>query len=199
MKSNLWIIAGACALITGCVRYEPGTGPAATAPAAAAPAGEPAELAAAAPIESWSGAFNNAYGNGSYYFTGLPSEDGLRLAADEGVKVVVNLLTEGQQAENITFDEPAVVAELGQTYVTIPIRPASFSKEDVARFADAVEHADGPVLVHCASSNRCGALWAAYLNLHQGVELERAIELGRSAGLGSDAMVEAVRRVVREP
>jgi len=203
----MWPAAVALAVcLTACVRYEPAAAPttapapAAGTPSTAAPDAMPADgFSAAVPMDAWAGAFNNAYRlDDDYFFAGLPTEAGLRLAADDGVKVVVNLLTESQQAERIAFDEPALVAELGQKYVTIPIMPDTFSKEDVARFANAVENVDAPVLVHCASANRVGALWAAYLNLHRGVELERAIELGRSAGLSGDSMVEAVRRVTSE-
>jgi len=39
-------------------------------------------------------------------------------------------------------------------------------------------------------------LWAAYLALKRGMDIETALEHGRAAGLRSSSMVEAVRRVV---
>ena len=46
----------------------------------------------------------------------------------------------------------------------IPVTPKSFSADVVDRFAKALDEASGGgVLVHCASSNRAGGIWAAYL------------------------------------
>ena len=61
---------------------------------------------------------------------------------------------------------------------------------------EAVEATEGPVLVHCGSSNRAGGLWAAYLARERGFTIDDAIARGREAGLSRESMIEAVRRVV---
>jgi len=58
--------------------------------------------------------------------------------------------------------------------------------------------ASGPVLLHCAAANRAGGVLAV-IEAKNGKSLEQAIEEGKKAGLKSDAMVEAVKRVVAEP
>ena len=83
-------------------------------------------------------------------------------------------------------------------YESIPMVPSTFSTDDVDRLAVIIDEAEGGVLVHCASSNRVGGLWAAYLHRHRGYELEEAIELGTAAGLRPGGMTEAVKRVAAE-
>ena len=46
----------------------------------------------------------------------------------------------------------------------------------------AIEDAQTPVLVHCASGNRVGALWTTY-RLSKGINSEIAFEEGRAAGM----------------
>ena len=74
--------------------------------------------------------------------------------------------------------------------------PSTFSTDDIDRLAAIIDEAEGRVLIHCASSNRVGGLWAAYLHRHRGYDLEEAIELGMAAGLRPGRMIEAVKRVV---
>ncbi len=145
-------------------------------------------------LDDWAG-INNLFQDGRMYFGGQPDEASLaRLAGEAGVKTIVNIRFP-EEMSRVSFDEQAVVDSLGLRYVTIPVSPASFSQEDVDRFAEVLSETDEPVLLHCASSNRVGGMWAAYLAMHRGVSAGEAIELGRSAGLRSDGMVAAVRRV----
>jgi protein tyrosine phosphatase (PTP) superfamily phosphohydrolase (DUF442 family) len=56
---------------------------------------------------------------------------------------------------------------------------------------------DGPVLLHCASSNRVGAVWAV-LQARGGMPVEDAMKEGARVGLTSPALAEAARRVATE-
>ena len=58
--------------------------------------------------------------------------------------------------------------------------------------------ANGPVLVHCATANRVGALWAL-LQIQKGKTVEEAEAEGRTVGLKSPALVEAVRKLAAAP
>jgi uncharacterized protein (TIGR01244 family) len=57
--------------------------------------------------------------------------------------------------------------------------------------------AAAPVLIHCTSGNRAGAMWGA-VAASQGKTLEEAEAEGRRAGMHGDAMTEALRRVARQ-
>lgn len=154
----------------------------------------PAEVGAVR-LEGWE-AVNNLFQDGRMYFGGQPDEASLaRLASEAGVKTVINIRNP-EEMSRVAFDESAVVESLGMKYVNIPVSPDTFSDRDVTRFAEVLSSTDDPVLLHCASSNRVGGMWAAYLVEHQSVAVEDAIELGRAAGLRSESMVAATRRVM---
>jgi uncharacterized protein (TIGR01244 family) len=148
-------------------------------------------------LSGWSGV-NNLFQDGRMYFGGQPDEASLtRLAEEAGVTTVINLRNEGEMSR-LGFDEVGLVQARGLNYVSVPLSPDSFSAMDVARFAAAVESTEEPVLLHCASSNRVGGMWAAYLVRHRGMDLEEAIRQGKAAGLRSESMIQATRRVARE-
>lgn len=122
---------------------------------------------------------------------GQPSPEQLRAAKAHGLRRIVNLRP---HSEPIGFDEAAVAAELGIDYVNIPVAGPGDLSADKARALDAaLRDAGGPVLVHCASSNRVGALFALRAQ-QQGQSAEAALEVGRAAGLR--AMEPVVRQLL---
>ncbi len=74
-----------------------------------------------------------------------------------GFRTVVNLRTEKEGAA----EERAVVEAQGLRYVWVPVTADSFSLADVDAVQKVLDDpSSGPVLLHCASSNRVGAVWA---------------------------------------
>lgn len=111
---------------------------------------------------------------------GQPNEAALEVFADAGYVAVVDL--RGEQ-EDRGFDEASVVEELGMHYVLLSIEEADAINFDYAKKLDKLLAGfDGPILLHCASSNRVGALLALRAYLH-GASPEAALELGREGGL----------------
>jgi uncharacterized protein (TIGR01244 family) len=107
----------------------------------------------------------------------------------------VNLRTEKEG----TREEEAAVKAAGLKYVSVPVTAESLSAKDVDAVAAVLaDPASGPVLLHCHSSNRVGAVWAL-LQLREGKSLEDAEAAGRAAGLTSPTLLEAVRRVAGAP
>jgi uncharacterized protein (TIGR01244 family) len=126
---------------------------------------------------------------------GQPSPAVLARLAEMGFRTVVNLRTAAEGAE----EEGRIVRGAGLDYVWVPVTPATFSLEDVRRVEEVLDDAGrGPVLLHCASSNRVGGLWAA-IEARRGRSLAEAEEAGQAAGLRSPTMTEAVRRVLHAP
>ena len=150
-----------------------------------------ARLSHAVPVQGWKG-ITNLSRDGDFYFAGQPTSDGLRVARRRGVEVVVNIRGDREIAE-AEFDESLLVDHLGMEYVRIPVTPDSFGLDDADALKDVLSMTQGPILIHCASSNRVGALWAAYLHRHRLVAIDDAIELGRSAGLRSGKLIAMVR------
>jgi uncharacterized protein (TIGR01244 family) len=112
---------------------------------------------------------------------GQPDAAALRVFADAGYVAVIDLRGPDEKRG---MDEQAVVEELGIEYVSLPIVGSDAVSFDNAKQLDALlTGREGPVLVHCGSGNRVGALLALRKSL-AGADDEAALEYGRSAGLG---------------
>ena len=114
---------------------------------------------------------------------GQPDASAWRQLRAQGVTMVVNLRTDEEQAGR---DEAAEVAAAGLAYRAIPVAGVAGINDGNAAalraLLEALEDADGTVLVHCASGNRVGGLLAIGA-AQDGVPAEQALELGRAAGL----------------
>ena len=94
-------------------------------------------------------------------------------------KVVLNLRTEQEGS----LDEKPKVEALGMEYFNIPIGREGFSPQIVSKFRDILaESANRPILIHCASSNRVGAMWYIHQVL-EGESESSALEEAKKAGL----------------
>ncbi|MGI9205655.1 MAG: beta-lactamase hydrolase domain-containing protein [Woeseiaceae bacterium] len=114
--------------------------------------------------------------------TGQPDAAVLDVVKQAGFTTVVDLRGEN---ENRGMDEASEVEARGMRYYTLPI--GNGVVEDVsydnARQLDRIlAAAQGPVLVHCASGNRVGALFALRAKL-AGSTGDEALALGKAAGL----------------
>ena len=88
--------------------------------------------------------------------------------------------TEGEEGNS---DRDQLEA-LGIRYIEIPIAGTDDLSEDNARrLAEALDESDPPVLVHCGSSNRVGALFAMKAYYVDGLSAEEALVVGQEAGM----------------
>ncbi len=113
---------------------------------------------------------------------GQPSVEQLDTAAQAGYRTIVNLRAPGEQG---SWDEAMKAAELGLRYVAIPIGGADgLSAENARKLAEIVDDPSAlPAMVHCASGNRVGALFALKALHVDGADAENALTIGREAGL----------------
>ena len=120
---------------------------------------------------------------------GQPDEAGFKVFADNGYVAVIDLRTEG---ENRGLGEPAVVQALGMDYINFPIGRDGITFENAKTLEGIMVRYDQPVLVHCGSANRVGALFA--LNEYRESEdSEKALAAGREAGMtGTEPTVKKV-------
>ena len=121
--------------------------------------------------------------------TGQPNAEQLALFAEAGYVAVVDLRGE---SENRGLDEAVAVEDLGLDYVNLPVSGAdSISWENASKLDEILLSYDGPVLVHCGSGNRVGAL-LALVKSNNGADDEEATAYGRSAGMTSlESVVKA--------
>lgn len=121
---------------------------------------------------------------------GQPSPEQFRSAAQQGLKAVLNMRPDAE----MEFDEAALMAELGIAYENIPVAGGlDINPENVARLRAFLQaHAGSPVMVHCASSNRVGALMAL-AEKAGGASDEEALAFGRACGLTKlEPMVQGI-------
>jgi len=115
-----------------------------------------------------------------YLSTSQPDEAVLDRAAAAGFAAVVDL--RGAD-EDRGIDEQAAVEARGMRYISLPLpEPSDATFENAATLQDLLADVDGPVLLHCYSGNRVGALFALTAKT-EGLSSEEALEFGKAAGL----------------
>lgn len=131
------------------------------------------------------GSITRLHTYGGVFLASQPAPEDLRQAKDGGIHTVVNLRKPGE----IEWDEGAVVEDLGLEYHNIPFSgPEELTDEVFDRVREILnDETKRPVLLHCSSANRVGAIWLAHRVLDDGLVAEAAIEEARTVGLGSDA------------
>lgn len=112
--------------------------------------------------------------------SGMPSPQDLQNAQAAGIKTIINLC-----GAHETQGEAAFVQQLGMGYFNIPVSGAMDLTEEKARALGNIvnECAHHPVLIHCMSGNRVGALLAMKAFYVDGATPQQALEAGRAAGL----------------
>ncbi|MBB1386863.1 hypothetical protein H5119_15180 [Pseudoalteromonas sp. SG45-5] len=127
------------------------------------------------------------------YSAAQPSAEQIKLLSQAGVKHVINLRSFSEQ----TWDEGEFVRSLGMNYHALPIAGAQdVTVENARNLINLLNEFKGEsILVHCASSNRVGALMA--ISAHeQGLDVEAALDKGRHWGMKS--LEPVVREVVND-
>jgi len=121
---------------------------------------------------------------------GQPEEEHLKRLAEAGYKTVVDLRTPGETPRPDEWG--MVVRQAGMEYVNIPVGHKDIDNETFDRFRELIR--DGgrrPVLVHCSSANRVGAILIPYLILDEGSTPEKAREIAAEVGLRSNRLERA--------
>jgi len=128
--------------------------------------------------------------------SGQPTEEQFQLLADAGVKHVINLRT----PEEMEFDEGALVRSLDMEYHSIPVAVSSgITRENAQALFDLLEDLSGqPVVIHCASGQRVGALIALSAQQNEGMDADAAMEEGARWGLSSPRITPVVRSLLSE-
>ena len=120
---------------------------------------------------------------------GQPSPAQIEALAGLGYTTVINLRGPAERGST----DPALVESLGMTYVSIPVTsPDDLSEANARKLAEAMGDGTEPVVLHCASSNRVGALLAMKAFYLDDATPEEAMALAEKAGI--TRMEPAVRQ-----
>ena len=120
--------------------------------------------------------------------SGQPDATAFSIIAESGYVAVIDM--RGPK-EKRGLDEAAIVEALGMEYVAFPLTDgAAINMQNAQRLDDILSGIDGPVLLHCGSGNRVGAMLALRHSL-RGADNAAALDYGRSAGLtGLESLVK---------
>ena len=115
---------------------------------------------------------------------GQPTKEQIVIAKNEGFKTIINLRMPNEMTE---WNEPAKVKALGMQYIAIPVGNANdINVKNSSTLVAALEDQNNyPVLIHCASGNRVGALFALDAYNNAKMSKEKALKIGRDSGLVS--------------
>ena len=129
------------------------------------------------------------------FLASQPEKEDFSHAKDGGIKTVLNL----RASSETDWDEAAFVKELGLGYHNIPIKsPDSLTDETIEKVRGILRDKEKrPLLVHCASANRVGAVWLAHRVLDGGLSYEDALKEAKTVGLKTPAFEEKVKAYVR--
>jgi protein tyrosine phosphatase (PTP) superfamily phosphohydrolase (DUF442 family) len=140
--------------------------------------------------------FNNIHSNGAVYFSGWPTEAGLRALAARGVKRVISLKTTDETIAARGYDPRKVAQELGITLITMPVNAETLSDAYIDAFAREADRSGEPVLIHCGSSSTAGMVWGAYVAKAKGASAADAMAQARAAGLRDGPQADAAKRYI---
>ncbi len=113
--------------------------------------------------------------------SGQPDEAAFRNIAGAGYTTVIDMRAADE--DRGLKDEQRLVEALGMTYVLFPIAAKEdISFEKAVALDEILRGLDGPVLVHCASGNRVGALFALRAK-NNGATSADAMLVGKAAGM----------------
>lgn len=113
--------------------------------------------------------------------SGQPDEKALKVFADSGYSVVIDM--RGPDENRGMDDFEGAVEAAGMQYLAFPVVGAEqVSFETAAKLDEVLQGIDGPVLMHCGSGNRVGAVLALRQSLN-GAADEESLEFGKDAGM----------------
>lgn len=112
---------------------------------------------------------------------GQPDEAELERLSAAGYAAIIDLRLPSE--ERGLADERSSVESQGMSYIPLPIDSRTDITFDKANELDRIlAEIDGPVLIHCGSGNRVGALMSLRASMN-GAEDETAVEAGIQTGL----------------
>lgn len=120
------------------------------------------------------------------YLAGQPTADDFKVFKERGVKSVLNLRTK----EELDFDEAKVLKSLNLEYIHVPIAtPDALTDENFDKLRKVLNNREErPLLFHCASAQRVGAVWLAHRVLDDGLTYEAALKEAQTVGLKAPAL-----------
>ncbi|MEZ6044484.1 MAG: hypothetical protein R3C11_02660 [Planctomycetaceae bacterium] len=151
------------------------------------------ELTELTPIQL--GQTRNVHQFGPTILCGQPDQADFKSAQEKGVEVVITLRTE----EELFWNEKELVEDLGLEFHQLGFQqPASLTDQILDQTRELLRNSrKKPVMLHCASANRVGAVWAAHRVLDDGLDLNTALKEAQKVGLRNPGYVMQVENYIK--
>ncbi len=113
---------------------------------------------------------------------GQPTQSELEQAKKLGYKTIINLRMPNEMTE---WNEASKVQSLDMKYVSIPVssRDSINSINSDKMISILQNKSNYPVMIHCGSGNRVGALFSVDAFFQKSLSQEDALAIGRQAGM----------------
>ncbi len=132
------------------------------------------------------------------FLAGQPTAEDFQEFKKRGVKAVLNLRPKGE----MDFDEAAAIKKLDLKYHSLPIASPEALTDEMFEKARKLLNSkeERPILVHCASANRVGAIWLAHRVLDGGLTYDAALAEAKLVGLKAPALeAKAKAYIAKQP
>ncbi len=140
----------------------------------------------------------NVHQADGFLLASQPDKAGFEAVKNEfGVKTVINLRLPDETPKLM---EPALVKDLGLDYVAVPFKGPDTLKDEIFDRARQVlkDESKRPILMHCKSGNRVGAIWYAYRVLDEGIDPEVAMKEAKAIGLRKEGHIKKAEEYVKK-
>lgn len=107
--------------------------------------------------------------------------------AEEGFRSVVNMQQRSEDQKLGPDEERRLAEAAGLTYLHHPVSKETLSDETVDTFRRRVSELPGPIVVHCASGKRSGALVMMHMAAASGLTGDQALKKAEDAGFECDS------------
>ncbi len=118
--------------------------------------------------------------------TSEPTRETFNDMAADGFRSVVSFQTQGEEQKLLIDEERRVAEQAGLAFYHQSVSGESLDDEAVDRFRTAVSDLPKPVLLHCSSGKRAGAMIMMHLADEKGLSGDEALEKAASMGFECD-------------
>jgi len=131
----------------------------------------------------------------NFYLAGQPKEADIELLKEKQIQIVINLRGED---ESLGFDEAKTVADAGIKYANPSFSsPETMTDEKIGEIRKLLSDTNNqPMMLHCGSGNRVGAVWMIYRVLDEGWEYDQALKEARGIGLKSPGLEKRAKEYI---
>lgn len=141
------------------------------------------------------GTIQRVHALGDFLFTSQPAREDFALAKDAGVRTVLNFRHRSELPPD--FDEKTIVEGLGMTYVWLPWSGEDQLTDEIFdQGRDVLTTGERPMLVHCASANRVGAIVLVWRVLDHGVPFDQALDEAQRIGMKTPGFERRARAYI---